>query len=118
MSIVMNHAPRVEITLLNSIFATNMSAVGVATSFWIVDPIATDCEACSVGFVFFWVQSALKAALSDVFLPCLGHFMLVDESYCFCAFYCPPTPLASRPNSLADDFVHALLNLGCFISWR
>ena len=31
-SIVMNFAPSVEMTLLNSVLATNMSAVGVATS--------------------------------------------------------------------------------------
>ena len=32
MSIVMNHAPCIEMMLLKSIFATNMSAVGIATS--------------------------------------------------------------------------------------
>jgi hypothetical protein len=32
MSIVMNRAPFVDITLLNSILATNISAVGVATA--------------------------------------------------------------------------------------
>ncbi len=79
MSIVINRAPLVEITLLKSILATSISAVGVATSpgQFILSPPTVNLVPLGSAFLGWAVQN--KLAVHDVFHSIFGFSMLMNE---------------------------------------
>ena len=78
MSIVIKRASCVEITLLKSIFATSISAVGVATApgKLILSPPTVSSEQCSIGFGLFWSYRAHELPICDVFHLFCWYFVL------------------------------------------
>ena len=77
----MNFAPAVDTTLLNNILATNISAVGVATSPG-VDFIASNNKSCAVLFLFLWPIGANELSVSDIFSSVFGNVFVFHELDC------------------------------------
>ncbi len=117
MSIVMNHASFVDMTLLNSILATSISAVRVAASpgKLILSPPTVNC---------IWLGSAFLGLTKHTNCPYVTSFMRSAGTLCWemnsivlVGFLMhPPMPFASYPNLLAADRLHAFLYFGLFMS--
>ena len=76
---VMNLAPSVEMTLLKSVLATIMSAVGCSDLAGIVDPVASYDKLCSVAFGLLGSHCADKLAIRDVLASCDWNVFFVYE---------------------------------------
>jgi hypothetical protein len=113
----MNHAPFVEMTLLKSILATSISAVGVATSpgYLILLPLTVNC--IWLGSAFLGLTKHTNCPYVTSFLRSVGISCSEMNSIVLVGFLmCPPMPFASFPNLLAADRLHAFLYFGLFIS--
>ena len=75
MSIVIKRAPFMEMTLLKSILATGISAVGGGDFSRVVAPVSSDGEARSIGFCLFKPYCAHELPICDIALSFCWHFM-------------------------------------------
>jgi hypothetical protein len=113
MSIVVNCVPFVEITLLNSILATSISAVRVATSpgWLILSPPTVN---------HIWLGSAFLGLTKHVNCPYVMSFLQSAGTLCWemnlivlvGILMRPQMPFANPPNLLAADRLHAF-----FVFW-
>jgi hypothetical protein len=117
MSIVMNCALFVEMTLLSSILATSISVDGVATlpgqlillpptmnRIWLGSAFLGLAKHTNCPYVTSFLRSAGTSCWEMNLIVLVGFLMRL------------PMPFASHPNLLAADRLHAFLNFGLFIS--
>ena len=110
MSIVIKRASCVEITLLKSIFATSISAVGVATApgKLILSPPTVSSVRLGSAFSGHIVHTNCPYVTS--FICSVGTLCWNINSIVLVGFFIlPPMPFANLPNSLADERLHASL---------
>ena len=117
MSIVMNMAPFVDITLLKRILAASISAVGMATSpgWCIWYPLTVNL------FLFFYFFSVRTLQMNcpyvTSFLRYFGVSFLPMNVIVLVGFLMhPPTPFSRRLNSFADYVLQFFLYFGFLIS--
>jgi hypothetical protein len=78
-SIVMNRAPFMEITLLNSILATSIFCGQGGNFARVVDSVASYHESHLVGFYLFGSDGAYVLPVRDVFPAVCQYLVLGDE---------------------------------------
>jgi hypothetical protein len=78
-SIVMNRAPFMEMTLMNSILATSISAVVGGYFAGVVDSVSACRESHLVGFCLFGSDRAYKLPVRDIFPAVCRYLVLGDE---------------------------------------
>jgi len=100
---VMNFSPLLDTTLLNNILAIIISVVG-CHFVGVVDAIATHSESSEIFSAFsgLTVQTNCPYVTSSR-LECGTLSLLMNWIVLVGFLILPPTPLASRPNLLADD---------------
>jgi hypothetical protein len=117
MSIVMNCAPFMETTLLNSILAISISVVGVAAS-----PGQLILSPPTVNFI--WLGSAFLGLTEHMNYSYVKSFLWFAGTSCWemnlimlVGFLMRPLmPFAHRPKLLAAERLHTFLYSGLFIS--
>ena len=99
MSIVINLAPLVDMTLSNSVLTTSIPAVGVATSPGF-DPVSSYCESRPVLLFLFRSHCAHELAVSDVFSSFFWHFFLLYEANGVGEVFDTPPNAVYQPSTL------------------
>jgi hypothetical protein len=108
MSIVMNHASFVEMTLLNSILASSISAVRVATLLGYLILLPPTVNRIWLGSAFSGLTKHKNCPYVTSFLRSAGTSCWEMNSIVLVGFSMrPPMPFARCLNSLAADRHHA-----------
>jgi hypothetical protein len=117
MLIVMNHAPFMEMTLLNSILATSISVVGVATLPGQLILLPPTVNRIWLGSAFLGLTKHMNCPYVMSFLRSAGTLCWEMNWIVLVGFLMhPPMPFASCPNLLAADRLHVFCILGCSLA--
>ncbi len=113
----MNRAPFVEMTLLKSILATSISAVGVATLPGYLILLPPTVNRIRLGSAFLGLTKHMNCPYVMSFLWSAGISWSEMNLIVLVGFLMrPPMPFSSHPNLLAADRLHAFLYFGLFSS--
>jgi hypothetical protein len=110
MSIVMNRAPVVDMTPVEEHLGDEHFCGWGGNFAWVVDPVATYCEPCLIGFGLFGSYCANKLPVGNVPFLLVWYLVLVYEFDGVGGVLDPASmPFANWPKLLANKRLHACL---------